>query len=148
VRALFPGSFVTAVLGELDTVTGTYRRINAGHPVELLVRDASTARLPAAPTALPLGLGPMLPRPPAVTEHPLRPGDAIVLYTDGVTEARSADGEQFGLDRLAAFLLGERARGAAPAETMRRLVRTIVSYENGELRDDATAALVQWRPTG
>ncbi|WP_306216059.1 PP2C family protein-serine/threonine phosphatase [Actinoplanes sp. RD1] len=146
IRRQYPGSFVTAVLAELDTATGIYRRIAAGHPAELHLRpDRPMPALPT-PTALPLGLGHMVRRPPRVTEVALEPGDSLALYTDGITEARSADGQLFGLDRLDTFLRTE-LRGEAPAaETMRRLIHTIVSYENGELRDDATAALIQWRP--
>ncbi|MCA2217771.1 PP2C family protein-serine/threonine phosphatase [Jidongwangia harbinensis] len=148
IRAQYPGAFVTALLAELDTVTGTYRRISAGHPSELLIRG--TVALPSlpTPTALPLGLGHMVPRGPGVTEQQLRPDDTLVLYTDGITEARSADGELFGLDRLGDFLVDRLGRGTPPAEIMRRLIHTIVSYENGELRDDASAALLQWRPGG
>ncbi|MEV8507066.1 PP2C family protein-serine/threonine phosphatase [Actinoplanes sp. NPDC051475] len=147
IRLQFPGAFVTAVLAELDTTTGAYRRVAAGHPAELHLRgDRAMAALPT-PTALPLGLGHMLDRPPGVTELMLEPGDTLVLYTDGITEARSADGELFGLERLSAFV-GEALRLRIPApEVMRRLIHTIVSYENGELRDDATAALLQWRPS-
>ncbi len=146
IRAQYPGAFVTAVLVELDTATGIYQRICAGHPAELLLRNGrATTQLPT-PTALPQGLGHMLRRRPGITEVALQPGDSILLYTDGITEARSADGELFGPDRLASFVLGALADGAPPAETMRRLIHEIVSYENGELRDDATAALVQWRP--
>ncbi|WP_199515520.1 PP2C family protein-serine/threonine phosphatase [Nucisporomicrobium flavum] len=146
IRAQYPGAFVTAVLAELDTTTGAYRRIAAGHPAELHLRgDRPMPALPT-PTALPLGLGHMLPRPPGVTEVMLEPGDALVLYTDGITEARSADGELFGQDRLAAFVRAEMRRDVPAPELMRHLIHTIVSYENGELRDDATAALVQWRP--
>ena len=98
------------------------------------------------PTALPLGLGHMVPRGPGVTEQQLEAGDAILLYTDGITEARDAEGGLFGLDRLATFIVDALARSRSQAETMRRLIHKIVSYENGELRDDATAALLQWRP--
>ena len=146
VRAQYNGAFVTAVLCELDTGTGRYRRISAGHPPELLLRDGRMMPPLPTPTALPLGLGHMLRRPPGVTEQQLAPGDALVLYTDGITEARDAGGALFGLDRLAAFMVGELNRHSPQAETMRRLIHTIVSYENGELRDDATAALLQWRP--
>jgi phosphoserine phosphatase RsbU/P len=146
IRAQYPGAFVTAVLGELDTGTGVYRRIAAGHPAELHLRDGHALPALPTPTALPLGLGHMLPRPPGVTEVVLAPGDTLVLYTDGITEARSADGELFGLDRLVDFVVTALAEGS-PAETMRKLIHKIVSYENGELRDDATAALVQWQPS-
>jgi serine phosphatase RsbU (regulator of sigma subunit) len=89
----------------------------------------------------------MLNRGPRVTEHALEPGDALVLYTDGITEARSATGELFGVDRLTEFMLGALSDRTPAPETMRRLIHTIVSYENGELRDDATGALLQWRPS-
>jgi serine phosphatase RsbU (regulator of sigma subunit) len=88
----------------------------------------------------------MVRRAPGVIEQQLEPGDTLVLYTDGITEARDREGELFGLDRLTAFITEELARRTPPAETMRRLIHTIVSYENGELRDDATAALLRWRP--
>jgi serine phosphatase RsbU (regulator of sigma subunit) len=146
VRAQYNGEFVTAVLCELDTGTGMYRRISAGHPSELLLRAGRTMPALPTPTALPLGLGHMLGRPPRVTEQQLEPGDTLVLYTDGITEARDATGTLFGLDRLRDFMVAELARRAPQPEIMRRLIHTIVSYENGELRDDATAALLQWRP--
>jgi len=146
IRAQFPGSFVTAVMAEFDTVSGVYRRISAGHPAELWMRSGRRLPPPPSPTALPLGLGHMLDRGPQVTEHPLQPGDALVLYTDGITEARDGDGELFGLGRLIDFVTRELAARTPAAEMMRRLIHTIVRYENGDLRDDATAAMLQWRP--
>jgi sigma-B regulation protein RsbU (phosphoserine phosphatase) len=146
IRAQFPGSFVTAILAEFDTRTGIYRRIDAGHPAELWVRDGRPLPPPRSPTALPLGLGHMLDRGPGVTEEALEHGDTLVLYTDGITEARDAAGRLFGLDQLTEFLLDDLAGRAPAAETMRRLIQTIVSYEDGELRDDATAAMIQWHP--
>jgi serine phosphatase RsbU (regulator of sigma subunit) len=146
IRAQFPGSFVTAILAEFDTRAGVYRRISAGHPAELWIRAGRVLPAPPSPTALPLGLGHMVSRGPGITEEPLEYGDTLVLYTDGITEARDADGRLFGLDRLTEFLVADLAERSPAAETMRRLIHTIVSYENGELRDDATAAMLQWHP--
>jgi sigma-B regulation protein RsbU (phosphoserine phosphatase) len=145
VRARHPGSFVTAVLAELDTVTGVYRRISAGHPAELFLRDGAAMPQLPTPTALPLGLGHMLRRGPQVTEVQLKRGDTLVLYTDGITEARDTEGALFGTERLTAFVVEELREGAPAPEIMRRLIHTIISYEEGELRDDATAAMLQWR---
>ncbi|MCU7725597.1 serine/threonine-protein phosphatase [Actinoplanes sp. KI2] len=145
IRAQYPGSFVTAMLAELDTVTGAYRRISAGHPVELLLRDGRSMPALPAPTALPLGLGNMLSRQPAVIELALRPGDTIVFYTDGIIEARDVTGVLFGPDRLAAFMLDLLRRRTPAPEAMRRLIHNVIAYESGELRDDATAAMLQWR---
>jgi sigma-B regulation protein RsbU (phosphoserine phosphatase) len=145
IRAQYPGSFVTAMLAELDTATGGYRRISAGHPAELLLREGRLMPALPTPTALPLGLGNMLSRLPGVVEVALRPGDTIVLYTDGSTESRDAAGTLFGPERLATFMLEAVRRGTPAPEVMRRLIQTITSYEDGELRDDATAAMLQWR---
>ena len=134
-------------MAELDTGTGLYRRISAGHPAELCCATAGV--LPALPSAdRPAARAGQHggPRSPQVTEQQLEPGDAVLLYTDGITEARDADGELFGLDQLGAFMVDALSRRMPQAETMRRLIHKIVSYENGELRDDATAALLQWRP--
>ncbi len=146
IRAQYPGAFVTAVLAEFDTRTGLYRRISAGHPAELWVRDGRALTSPPSPTALPLGLGHMVDRGPGVTEHQIEPGDALVLYTDGITEARDRTGGLFGLDRLTDLVVEDLAARSPAAETMRRLIHTIVSYEEGDLRDDATAAMLQWHP--
>ncbi|WIM99675.1 PP2C family protein-serine/threonine phosphatase [Actinoplanes oblitus] len=145
IRAQYPGAFVTALLAELDIETGIYRRISAGHPAELFLRDGRARSPLPTPNTLPLGLGHMLNRPPRVVEHQLEPGDTLVLYTDGITEARDAAGTLFGTERLSAFLLDALSQGTRAPEVMRRLIQAIVSYEDGELRDDATAAMLQWR---
>ncbi|MFF0379663.1 PP2C family protein-serine/threonine phosphatase [Actinoplanes missouriensis] len=145
IRAQYPGLFVTALLAELEMSTGRYRRISAGHPAELFLRDGRALPSLPTPNMLPLGLGHMLRRRPQVVEVQLEPGDALVLYTDGITEARDASGALFGVERLGEFLLDTLRSGAPAPETMRRLIQTIVSYEEGELRDDATAAMLQWR---
>ncbi|WP_433833191.1 PP2C family protein-serine/threonine phosphatase [Actinoplanes sp. CA-015351] len=145
IRAQYPGAFVTALVAELDIATGVYRRISAGHPAELFLRDGRVLPSLPTPNALPLGLGHMVARRPQVVAQQLEPGDSLVLYTDGITEARDASGELFGADRLAAFMLDALSHGSPAPETMRRLIQTIVSYENGELRDDATAAMLQWQ---
>jgi sigma-B regulation protein RsbU (phosphoserine phosphatase) len=68
----------------------------------------------------------------------------VLLYTDGVTEARTEDGEQFGLDRLVDLLEREAASGRTAEELLRRLVRAVLEHQGGGLRDDATLLLVHW----
>jgi serine phosphatase RsbU (regulator of sigma subunit) len=72
----------------------------------------------------------------------------LLLYTDGVTEARTADGELFGLDRLADLLEREAASGRTAEELLRRLARSVLDHQAGGLRDDATLLLVQWTGPG
>ncbi|PTA46994.1 phosphatase [Micromonospora sp. RP3T] len=146
VRAEHPGTFATALLAELDRRTGLLRIINAGHPGAMLLRDGRAVRALPGPTALPLGLGNLSGKRPRVHEEALHPGDRILAYTDGITDARGDNKERFGLDRLVDFV--ERAlndRLPSP-ETMRRLIRAVLAYQRDELDDDATALFLEWQP--
>ena len=69
------------------------------------------------------------------------------MYTDGVIEARTAIGEYFGIDRLRDFVNNALTDRLPTAETMRRLVHAILNHQNDNLQDDATALLIEWRPT-
>ncbi|HEX7746369.1 MAG TPA: PP2C family protein-serine/threonine phosphatase [Micromonosporaceae bacterium] len=145
-RAEHPNLFATALLAELDRTTGTLRLINAGHPGAQLLRDGKAVRELPGPTALPLGLGHLSRQRPWVHEEVLHPGDRILAYTDGVTDAVNGEGERFGLGRLTDLV--ERAlHDELPApETMRRLIRAILAHQYADLQDDATALLLEWRP--
>jgi len=147
IRAEYPDTFLTAILAELDTATGRYRRVCAGHLAELLLRDGKLIKQLPGPTALPLGMGDLDDALPEVTEEALQPGDLLLLYTDGVVEARSVSGEFFGVDRLAGFLIRAMADHLPAAETMRRLVRAILAHQHEQLQDDATALCLHWRAT-
>jgi len=70
------------------------------------------------------------------------------VFTDGVPEARSASGEFFGVARLADMVVREDAAGQPAPETMRRLMHAILAHQAGNLQDDATALLVEWRTSG
>ncbi len=146
VSATYPHGFVTAALTELDTDRGLFRRISAGHPGELLFRDGKLVRTLPAPTAMPLGLGHLDTGIPTVEEEALQPGDQLLLYTDGVTEARTDNGEFFGPDRLVDFVTRSLADHVSAPETLRRLVHAILEHQPENLQDDATAVLLEWRP--
>jgi hypothetical protein len=134
-------SFATGIIGKLTTTTGRLEWSCAGHPPPLLLRGRKVIAELTSEPVLPFGLGGAT---PALAATDLEPGDAILLYTDGVTEARTADGELFGLDRLTDLLEREAASEQPPEEILRRLVRAVLDYEPGGLRDDATLLLVQW----
>jgi serine phosphatase RsbU (regulator of sigma subunit) len=148
--------FVTALLCDLDLVTGLLRWIPCGHPPPLLIRGNRTVRELDRTPQPPLGLAGLVNRElpegyddealaPECTEK-LEPGDRLLLYTDGVTEGRAADGTPFGIRRLADFIIRHSSAGRPAPETMRRLNRAILDYQHGRLRDDATAILVEWKP--
>jgi phosphoserine phosphatase RsbU/P len=131
----------TGVLGELDLSTGRFRYLNAGHIAPLLMRNGRVVK------ELEGGRRPLFGiegSGAAIAEEWLEPGDRIVFYTDGITEARTADGTFFGLPRLVDHL--ERAATAElPApETLRRISHDVLAHQGGVLRDDATLLIAEW----
>jgi serine phosphatase RsbU (regulator of sigma subunit) len=134
--------FATAVLCRLDIDTGRLRWINAGHPEPLIVRGSTLVPTPACPPSRPLGLQDTK---PACCETRLQPGDRLLLYTDGITEARSPDGEFFGEQRLADFISAAAAGGDPAPETVRSLMRHVLEHQAGQLQDDASIVVLEWR---
>jgi serine phosphatase RsbU (regulator of sigma subunit) len=134
--------FATAVLARLDVDTGRLRWINAGHPQPLIVRGSSLVRPPHCPPIRPLGLQESR---PVCCETRLEPGDRLVLYTDGITEARSPHGEFFGEQRLADFISAAAAAADPAPETVRRLMRHVLTHQADQLQDDASIVILEWR---
>jgi hypothetical protein len=139
--------YVTAVIARLELETGRLTWIAAGHPPPLVLRDGRRARALATTPALPLGM-PLDGPEPVVCEEALEPGDLVVLYTDGLTEARDGEGRRLGVDGLSAFIEREAASGHPAPETLRRLRQVVVGGSGRELKDDATALLVEWNRGG
>jgi hypothetical protein len=138
-------SFATGLIGTLSAGTGRLEWTCAGHPPPLLLRGTNVvAELHCEPT-VPFGLETGV---PAVSGYDLEPDDAILLYTDGVTDAHMPGGEPFGLDRLADLLERESASAHHPEELLRRLVRAVLDHQGGHLRDDATLLLLRWTGPG
>ena len=135
--------FVTAIVGELDTRSGMWTWITCGHPPVLVLRRGRVVKTLDATVGMPLGLG-LLARDPEIATERLEPGDRLLLYTDGVVEARDADGEFFGTERLVEFVIREAAAGRPAAETMRRVNLAILEHQEGALQDDATTVMVEW----
>jgi serine phosphatase RsbU (regulator of sigma subunit) len=136
--------FVTGLLAELDTDTGVLSWVAAGHPEPLLVREGQLVRGMHVDPGLPFGLGLGQAQYPVASER-LRPGDRVLLFTDGITEARGPAGELFGVERLVDLVARHCAEGLPAPETMRRLVRAVLAHQQGRLDDDATLLMVEWR---
>ena len=143
VRVHDASGLITGVLAQLDQDTGVLQVISAGHPGGIVMRNGKVVTVLPSPTALPVALGDR--RPPLVISETLQPGDRVLLYTDGIVEARGEDGEPFGLDRLVNFAAKALADHLPEAETARRLVHAILSYQQDCLQDDATVLLVHWQ---
>ncbi|HTC82658.1 MAG TPA: GAF domain-containing SpoIIE family protein phosphatase [Acidimicrobiia bacterium] len=110
---------------------------SGGHPPGLVLRDDESVEILDRANGTLLGVFPSV----DLTDQPvlLRPGDALVLVTDGVLEARDDNGEEFGCERLAALL--STCTGRSAAGIARRIERSVLDHR-GERADDDMAIVV------
>jgi sigma-B regulation protein RsbU (phosphoserine phosphatase) len=135
------GRNVTLLLGELDCRSRSFRFASAGHyPGYILAADgAPRARLCA--TGMPLGILPDNDYPAAPATR-LGPAEVLLLLTDGVVEAESPEGEQFGDPRALAVVRANRQRSArAIVEVLHSAVREFA--QNGPQLDDITLIVIK-----
>jgi serine phosphatase RsbU (regulator of sigma subunit) len=130
------GQFVTGQLARLDLHTGHMTIVNAGHPLPYLVRDGVVCEI-ALEIDMPFGLYPG--RALQVQHVQLRPGDRVVLVTDGMLERNAED--------LDLPTLLHSAATSHPRELVYELAETVLHATGGELEDDATVLCLDWRGT-
>jgi len=136
-----PEEFATAFFGLLDGVNGHFSYCLAGHPSPVLLRDGADPVFLAEPHIV---LGVNSDARYAASETVLDPGDLLVLYTDGLTEAKNRHGERFGTDRLLETVA---YCAAEPAEEVpESLFLSAFSFAEGHLEDDV--AILAIRRTG
>lgn len=141
------GRFVTAVLAELDLRSGFLSWTSHGHPPPVVIRGARWVTTLECRPGTPLGTG--LGVVPELCSEQLEPGDRVILYSDGIVEARDPDKLEFGLERFVDFIIKREADGLPVPETLRRLIHGILEHHAGRLDDDATVLLVEWHgPSG
>ncbi|MFJ3721630.1 PP2C family protein-serine/threonine phosphatase [Streptomyces sp. NPDC090045] len=130
-----PELFATAVLLEFPPGLDLVRIVSCGHPPALRLRGAAVEELVVEPGP-PLGLGFAGPALPAVAELPLRPGDQLLLHTDGVTEARDAAGHFYPLAARVPVLARD------PGGLVGAVWRDLAAFTDGGPRDDVALLLL------
>jgi len=135
--------FVTVFYGVLDLATGRFEYVNAGHNPPLRISAQGEAQYLPKTKAMALAVMEDIPFPPG--ELTLAPGDALLLYTDGVTEATSVDGELYGEARLLQVL-----QAFTDTDTLARneaILADIRCFECGAMQaDDITCVSLVYRP--
>jgi phosphoserine phosphatase RsbU/P len=137
------GMFVTLFYGLLDPATGELTYVNAGHDPPLLYRAATDDWQTLSPTGPALGLDEQMTYRQRTIR--LEPGDFILLYTDGVTDALNEQQQEFGRDRLSRTVAAERLAPASRlVDTLEQALYTFVG--GSEPFDDVTLLLVKRDP--
>ncbi|MET8189088.1 PP2C family protein-serine/threonine phosphatase [Streptomyces sp. NPDC005133] len=134
--------YATGIVARLDTGTGLLEWVNRGHHPPVLIRGGRWVTQLACPPGDPMGTG--LGVAPEVCREQLEPGDRLVLYTDGITEARTATGGEFGLSGFIDFLIRQHADRVPVPETLCRFMHRVVDHHVGEWQDDATVLFCEW----
>ena len=130
------GKFVTFFYGVLDASQHTLRYCSAGHPPPILASANSAQQLSIGGAIL--GVFPSWHYEDATIR--LHPGDRLLLFTDGITEAASPDGEEFGEAKLAALA---KAHSSLSASQLNATVLAQVSHFcGGHFQDDATLVVI------
>jgi sigma-B regulation protein RsbU (phosphoserine phosphatase) len=136
-RNIAAGKFVTFCYVVVDAATDSLAYGNAGHNPPLVYRANGDVDV-LAPTGLVLGISPDWLYTTGTAA--LGPGDRLVCFTDGITEARSPDDEEFGEERLVATIAAE-PRGSAES-LAHAISRAVIAWTNDRPQDDATLIVV------
>ncbi len=129
--------FATIFYGEWHPSRRVLRYVNAGHNPPFLIGKTGSRTLKHG--GIPLGI---LPEYTFETgEVPLRPGDLLVMFSDGITEAGAREGKEFGEERLQALIHSQ--DGKPLSEIEKGILRAVRAWTGDEVEDDMTLVLVR-----
>jgi len=131
--------FTTLFCGVLDVASGTMTYCNCGHNPPLVLRKGGEAFEPLRNCGPPLGMFDDMSYAPRSIA--LAPGDMVLLYTDGVTEAEDAQSAQFGMKRLEEAIL--EMRGEPAHSAVEHVIKRVAEFVKGAPQsDDITCVAV------
>ncbi len=136
-RHEMPEEFVTAILAEIPEGRPVVEMLNCGHPPPLLLSGGNGKFVEPADPGLPLGLARLRTRSRETASVELGNGDRLLIYSDGISEARNNSGDFYPLELSAGFLSAGDATTA-----LGHLGADLVRHVGHPLADDATAVLI------
>ena len=139
-----PEHFITMLLVRLDPRSRTLVYASAGHPTAYILDGLGDVKITLPSTSLPLGVEPdtQFPVGGPIT---LQPGDIAVLYSDGLLEATSAEGEPFGRDRM--LQVAARSREKTASEIIAALYAAVTEFSGSKnISDDITVVVIKVEP--
>ncbi|WSI74901.1 serine/threonine-protein phosphatase [Streptomyces sp. NBC_01335] len=131
-------TFITATVLDIPDRDGRVEMVACGHPPPVVLRDGRPTTMDVRHPAPPLGLGELVHPRYHVDSFPFEPGSLLLLYTDGVTEARDAGGTFYPL--------AERVTGWPERDAdafLGRLRRDLMHWVGGQLGDDAAMIVIE-----
>ncbi len=137
-RQLNDEQFVTAILAEVSLDGSRITLLSCGHPPPLLIAGHAGRFVEPATPSLPLGLAGLGVVPREVLTVPFAPGDQMLFYTDGVSEARNRAGEFYPLPDRAVY-----AEATDPDSALNRLQEDVLMHVGHALDDDAAMLLLR-----
>jgi serine phosphatase RsbU (regulator of sigma subunit) len=140
-RQLTAEQFVTAVLAEVSSDGSKIQLLSCGHPPPLLISGGAGRFIEPGVPGLPLGLAHLAELPRDVTTVPFGPGDQLLFYTDGVSEARNTAGDFYPLSEHEALTTGQE-----PDAVLDRLQQDVLRHVGHALDDDAAMLLLRREP--
>lgn len=133
------GKFVTAIMAEMAVGSTEVKLLNCGHPAPLLVSREQARLAEPVEAALPLGLGQLVAENRKEHTVAFGPGDSLLFYTDGISEARDRSGAFYRLVRNGAHAL---LAGADPDTALDLLYDDVLRHVGGHLHDDSAALFI------
>jgi phosphoserine phosphatase RsbU/P len=141
-RRAIDARYATSMYAKL-TADGDVVYCSAGHNPALVYGPGGLRRLEA--DGMPVGLFDFAPY--VSSRVTMQPGDTMVLYSDGVTEAQSVDGSEFGEERLVAVM--QQHQGASAGDMLKLVIDAVMAFAKGaEQYDDVTALVIRYTGPG
>jgi len=135
------GGFITAIVSGYHAGEHRFSYANAGHPAPILKTEKNPGELLRLDNQVGIPLGVLKEQHWQNTEYPMYPGDTVIFYTDGIIEAASPSGHQFGLLRLESII---RDCGNEPETLLAAIETELLAHQQDTLQnDDQTLLIIQ-----